>query len=178
MTAVDRRWLLTSVRRVLSDRGWIDPGNASRDLVEAVYRQWQADQEPPSLSVLTRLVPRRLSASNGIGSDVIAASLARAIGGAPRENIREPLIPMDEIDSFAAAKRVPPQVAARLADPLQLSERTVKVFVASIIGEAYLPKDWGGEGNDLFSAQVVLGGRRISAAFLLKGSGSAWPLDH
>jgi hypothetical protein len=171
MTSIDRRWLLTSVRRVFSDRGWIDPGNATREFVEGVYRQWQADLKPPSISALTNLVPPRLSAANGLGSDVIAAGMAAAIADAPSEDILEPLIPMDEIDSFAAAKQVPPQVAAPFADPLALSERAVKVFLASIIGEAYLAKDWGGEGNDLFSARVVFGGRRVAAAFLLKGSG-------
>jgi hypothetical protein len=39
-----------------------------------------------------------------------------------------------------------------------------------------VPKDWGGESSDLFSSRVVLGGRRISTAFLLKGPAKFHPM--
>ncbi|MDN3645875.1 hypothetical protein QWY75_06620 [Pontixanthobacter aestiaquae] len=49
-----------------------------------------------------------------------------------------------------------------------LSEEDVKQKIATLFAEP-TKKDWGGERNDLFTAQMhVLGGRR-TAAFLLKG---------
>ena len=50
----------------------------------------------------------------------------------------------------------------------ELPEATVKQHFASLLGDP-TKKDWGGEMNDHFSAAVTIGGRRRTAAFLLKG---------
>ena len=55
---------------------------------------------------------------------------------------------------------------------LSLPEETVKQHIASIIGEPYLAKDWGGELGDIDTTRVELDGRRVVAAFLLKGKGA------
>lgn len=53
----------------------------------------------------------------------------------------------------------------------QVSEAAFKVFLASLLGDS-VSKDWGGETSDYFTAHLHLQGRRVSAAFLLKGP--AW----
>lgn len=47
-------------------------------------------------------------------------------------------------------------------------EEHVKTSIASLLNEP-VKKDWGGEENDHFSANVTVAGRRRTAAFLLKG---------
>ncbi len=49
------------------------------------------------------------------------------------------------------------------------SEQAVKEWFAEIIGEPVVPKDWGGERSDLWSARVHVDGEPVRAAFLLKG---------
>jgi len=41
-----------------------------------------------------------------------------------------------------------------------------------ILGESEIPKDWGGERDDIFSTRVRLGGRPVNASFALKGAGT------
>jgi hypothetical protein len=49
-----------------------------------------------------------------------------------------------------------------------LPEAAVKSAFAHLLREP-TKKDWGGEANDHFSSNVVIGGQRKTAAFLLKG---------
>ncbi|MCG8038558.1 MAG: hypothetical protein JAZ19_16150 [Candidatus Thiodiazotropha taylori] len=49
-----------------------------------------------------------------------------------------------------------------------LPEQTVKEKIAEILGDT-TKKDWGGELNDHFSANLTLGHKRTTGAFLLKG---------
>lgn len=51
----------------------------------------------------------------------------------------------------------------------EIPERHVKELFCRLLGEATVPKDWGGEECDLFSSNLSVGGERMSAAFLLKG---------
>lgn len=48
-------------------------------------------------------------------------------------------------------------------------ERQVKEWLAEIIGEGRIPKDWGGEQSDLYTSRLVVDGEPVAAAFLLKG---------
>lgn len=75
-----------------------------------------------------------------------------------------------DIDEFREIKNV------RFKDPsLELSinktipESKLKQFIAEIIGEANVDKDWGGEQSDLFTTQIHVNGERLRAAFVLKG---------
>ena len=54
---------------------------------------------------------------------------------------------------------------------LDLDEDTIQTALEEILDEPFHKKDWGGEYNDLYSANVVINGQRISSAFLLKGKG-------
>lgn len=75
----------------------------------------------------------------------------------------------EDIEEFAKLKAV---IVAN-ADEWMLAmkripEARVKEAIASLLNEP-TKKDWGGEENDHFSANVTVGGRRRTAAFLLKG---------
>lgn len=75
---------------------------------------------------------------------------------------------VDDIDSFKKVKDVRPEDVSGLV-PLSVSEADIKQSIADIIGERFIPKDWGGEKSDLYSTHVILRGKRTSTAFMLKG---------
>jgi hypothetical protein len=50
-----------------------------------------------------------------------------------------------------------------------IPERQVKEWLAEIIGEGRIPKDWGGEQSDLYTSRLAVDGEPVAAAFLLKG---------
>lgn len=77
---------------------------------------------------------------------------------------------VDQIDSFANVSQFNQRLSKTALSPLrEVSESDVKQAFAEIINEPVVPNDWGGESSDLFSSRVVLGGKRVSTAFLLKG---------
>jgi len=45
-----------------------------------------------------------------------------------------------------------------------------------LIGEPYVPKDWGGERSDLYSSRLFARGRQMSSAWLFKGPGYPHPM--
>ena len=84
---------------------------------------------------------------------------------------------IDQIDSFSLVKDQLRATAKGALDPLKaIPEQDVKEAIAEIIGEAMVPKDWGGEKSDMFSSCVVLDGERISTAFALKGPAKFRPM--
>lgn len=78
---------------------------------------------------------------------------------------------VDQIDTFAEVRKVKPPKAAELAQLRTMSEEVVKAAFADIIGEPFVPKDWGGETSDLQTSQVQIDGERIPSAFIFKGPG-------
>jgi hypothetical protein len=86
----------------------------------------------------------------------------------PKELSKEILV--DHIDSFKEVHKIRPNRIKNFV-PLDLSEEFVKKALASIIGEPFVPKDWGGELSDLFTTRVILNSRRIRTAFMFKGKG-------
>jgi hypothetical protein len=56
-----------------------------------------------------------------------------------------------------------------------VSEGAFKRALGSLLGDV-VPKDWGGERSDYFSAHVHLDGRRVTGAFLLKGPARFSPM--
>lgn len=87
-------------------------------------------------------------------------------------------IHVDDIDTFAKVRAIPRPGPARVRRLVKISEAQVKAAICEILLEAGMPKDWGGERSDIFSSHLVLGGRRVSAAFLLKGPARATPMSH
>jgi hypothetical protein len=70
-------------------------------------------------------------------------------------------------------RSVPP---AELKAVLAVPEERVKNAIADLIGEAYVPKDWGGERSDLYTSRVFARGRQMSSAWLFKGPGYPHPM--
>lgn len=58
------------------------------------------------------------------------------------------------------------QEFSRLKD---FPEQVVKELLCKLLAEATVPRDWGGEESDLFSANLKIRGQRRTGAFLLKG---------
>jgi len=50
-----------------------------------------------------------------------------------------------------------------------ISEQQVKELFCQLLSEVEVPKDWGGEESDIFSSNISIEGKRLTAAFLLKG---------
>ncbi|HEU5367622.1 MAG TPA: hypothetical protein VFU69_04125, partial [Ktedonobacterales bacterium] len=42
---------------------------------------------------------------------------------------------------------------------------------AEIIGESFVPKDWGGENQDLYTSRMMLDGQRVQTSVILNGPG-------
>lgn len=87
----------------------------------------------------------------------------------PQQQVQELFV--EDIDSFREAQSIQPQEVKALL-PLNLPEDEIQTFFEEIIGENFHQEDWGGELNDLVTSQVKVDGKRIRAAFLLKGSGT------
>jgi hypothetical protein len=84
---------------------------------------------------------------------------------------------IDEIDSFARVRAEPFPSSGELCVLRDLPENDVKCAVAEIIGEPYVPSDWGGEASDLVTNRLVLDGHRVNAAFVFKGPSKWGPLS-
>jgi hypothetical protein len=75
----------------------------------------------------------------------------------------------EDIDQFSRMKEVHVASAEEWLRVMgRLPEATVKAALAQLLSEP-TKKDWGGETNDHFSSNVLIGGQRKTAAFLLKG---------
>lgn len=80
---------------------------------------------------------------------------------------------VEDFDEFAKVRDVsaPADVAAMQA----VSETAFKRALAAILG-GQAPTDWGGETSDFVTTHIHLQGRRVSAAFLLKGPARFAPM--
>lgn len=87
----------------------------------------------------------------------------------PRKAIDIKHLTIDEIDSFGKVKDV--QLAAG-TENIPILEETFQKGLQQILGEEGKFNDWGGEGDDLFSNRLILGGSRMNVAFGLKGRGT------
>lgn len=80
---------------------------------------------------------------------------------------------VEDVDSFQGVRDVNPKLVEEfLSDGLlNLSEDSVQLAIEQILDVPFHKKDWAGELCDLYTANVVLNGRRRLTAFLLKGRG-------
>jgi hypothetical protein len=76
-----------------------------------------------------------------------------------------------EIGQFSGIDFAAPISDAELKAVLRVPEKDVKHAIAGVIGESYVPKDWGGERSDLYTPRVFARGRQMSSAWLFKGPG-------
>ena len=83
---------------------------------------------------------------------------------------------VDSIDSFARVRNLPRPKMSELKYMKDIPEKDVKNAFAEIIGEPWIPKDWGGERSDLVTSRLALDGDRINTAFAFKGPAKFKPL--
>lgn len=77
------------------------------------------------------------------------------------------------LDNFAKAQAEGMPSTAELKRLLEIPENEIKSAFAAIIGEPFIPKDWGGEMSDLVSTQLRIYGQQVAAAFAFKGPAKA-----
>ena len=81
---------------------------------------------------------------------------------------------VEDIDSFMKVRDVNPSVVAGFLDKdgyFDRLEDEIQVALEQILDVSFHKKDWGGEINDLYTANLVVNGARTATAFLLKGNG-------
>ncbi len=73
---------------------------------------------------------------------------------------------IEDFDEFGKVKKTP---ESKSYEPMRdISEQAFKTCLAEILGDP-TKKDWGGEASDHYTAHLHLNGKRVTAAFLLKG---------
>jgi hypothetical protein len=80
---------------------------------------------------------------------------------------------VEDFDQFALVRDVPDPADSSVMQ--RVSEKAFKTCLAEILGDA-TTKDWGGEQADHYSSHISLNGRRVTAAFLLKGPARFEPM--
>ena len=80
---------------------------------------------------------------------------------------------VEDIDSFRKVRDVNPAMVMNVLtdDYLDRSEDSIQTALERILSVPFHKKDWGGEQNDLYTANVMVNGARHATAFLLKGNG-------
>lgn len=81
-----------------------------------------------------------------------------------------------QVDQFSLADFTTATSASEREAVLALPEQEVKEALASIIGEPFVPKDWGGERSDLYTSRLFIEGMQSSSAWLLKGPSFSRPM--
>jgi hypothetical protein len=87
--------------------------------------------------------------------------------------VRSKSITIEDVKEFFKVKKI--KSTAGLL-PTRLSEAKTKAGILNLLGETKMPKDWGGENNDIFTDRVTVGGNRMRGAFALKGPAKKGPL--
>lgn len=82
-----------------------------------------------------------------------------------------------DIGQFSGIDFASPLTEAEGEAVLCVSEDVVKHAFAGLLGESYVPKDWGGERSDLYTSRVLARGRQVSSAWLFKGPGYPRAMD-
>lgn len=103
---------------------------------------------------------------------------APSAGGDPFELLQNHMeVFVTEIDTFGRADEIRTRpTTGELARLKDVPEERIKETFAEIIGEPFVPKDWGGERSDLVTSNVVFKGRRAVTAFAFKGPAKFKPL--
>ncbi|MFE2615323.1 hypothetical protein ACFXA2_17070 [Micromonospora chalcea] len=81
-----------------------------------------------------------------------------------------------EVDQFRHINFAEPCTSSDLQKLEQTPEEVVKNSIAVLLGEPYVPKDWGGERSDLYTSTMFVRGVQVSTAWLFKGPGSRGPM--
>jgi hypothetical protein len=84
---------------------------------------------------------------------------------------------VEDVDSFSQVRDVNPALVADALNEgrVERSEDAVQMALEAILDVPFHRADWGGEINDLYTANLQVNGRRTPTAFLLKGGGLRAP---
>ncbi|MDB5072671.1 MAG: hypothetical protein JWM87_3782 [Candidatus Eremiobacteraeota bacterium] len=81
------------------------------------------------------------------------------------------------IDAFVKMRKVRPPAEREVVRIMRrISEAQIKQAFSQLIGEPFVPKDWGGERSDLYTSRLSVDGKPTTAAFLLKGPSVPGPM--
>jgi hypothetical protein len=103
--------------------------------------------------------------------DLVASSHAMALPFGPTLELRS-----EEIKQFAGMDETWFPSEAEFKRMTMIPELAIKELICSLLGEHSVPSDWGGEESDVLSANLIVGGRRHTGAFLLKGPSRFHPM--
>jgi hypothetical protein len=81
-----------------------------------------------------------------------------------------------EVDQFRNIDFAKSCTSSDLQRLEQTPEEVVKNTIAALLGEPYVPKDWGGERSDLYTSRMFVRGVQVSTAWLFKGPGARGPM--
>jgi hypothetical protein len=151
-----KRWTekkVLTVAKQLVDRGLIGQGKTSdgtaytKDVFFAAHKAQilRLAVNPGSIGK----IPTKVRPVTSGGATTIRLTL-------PRSRVDAVRLSVDDFDSFAKVRRI--KHVGQLA--ASLSERAYKDGIQDVLDEAGVFKDWGGEGNDLFT-DVIVRGRRM-----------------
>ncbi len=85
---------------------------------------------------------------------------------------------VEDIDSFQKVRDCNHAMVANYLDRkgyFNKSEEEIQLAFEQILDVSFHKKDWGGEINDLYTANTLINGSRVATAFLLKGNGLRGP---
>lgn len=80
---------------------------------------------------------------------------------------------IQEIDSFRKVRDINPEMVKHYLKNgyLDIAEDSIQIFLEQILNVSFHRRDWGGEINDLYTANVEINGNKTATAFFLKGKG-------
>lgn len=80
---------------------------------------------------------------------------------------------LEDFDEFSCVSEA--EMPAEFNEMKQIKESAFKAALGRILKES-TPKDWGGEASDFVTSHLHVKGKRVSAAFLLKGPAKFSPM--
>ncbi len=80
---------------------------------------------------------------------------------------------LEDIDNFKEVRNITHKLESDKSNEMQTwLEKDIKAALEKIFEEPFGKKDWGGEIDEIYTANAKMNGIRIPAAFLLKGRGT------
>lgn len=163
---VSRANLLKDIRPLVN-KGIVEQDSRKGDQYYGVVRFYKAHRDEIIELVknpikLAKLSTKRRPALSVIVKNEVSYQSIRI----PTKSFDVQPITIDDVDSFSAVKTIP--MGGNL---LGMSETTFKNGIQKILSAVGDFKDWGGEKSDLYTANVVLNGKRRASAFAFKGPG-------
>jgi hypothetical protein len=158
--------LLRTLAAALDDARLRDDGEAALAATKALVESGAVDA-----GLAARAVPERFLRRHDTSREAVYTVFERALRDVSLVQDTLPLIEIDDIDSFADVASVSHEQVAKLSYPLQIAEDHVKAALHEILGEPFQTPHSPAELSDINTSTVVLDGRRVRAALLLKGPG-------